>query len=73
MRQLHSMDIVIIDILNRGFAPSRTAYPTLAGRQKPEVSGLCHKGLHHLWINQGLLDAKRLRSSLTNPKLMQKN
>ena len=67
------MDIVIIDMLNRGFAPSRMACPTLAGRQKPEVSSLCHKGSHHLWINQGLLDAKRLRSSLTSPEMTLKN
>jgi hypothetical protein len=73
MRQLHSIDTIIIDMLNRGFAPSRSAYPTLAGRQKLEVSGLCHKGSHHHWINQGLFDAKHLRSSLINPDQTQKN
>ena len=73
MRQLHDMGTTITYLLNRDFAPSRMAYPALAGRQRPEVSGFCHKGSYQLWINQGLLDAKRLRSSLTNPKLLQKN
>jgi len=73
MRQLHDMGTTITYLLNRDFAPSRMAYPALAGRQRPEVTGLCQKGSYQLWINQGLLDAKRLRSSLTNPKLMQKN
>ena len=43
MRQLHDMGTTITYLLNRGFAPSRMACPTLAGRQKPEVSDLCHK------------------------------
>jgi hypothetical protein len=27
----------LFEALNRGFAPSRAAYPTLAGRQGPQV------------------------------------
>jgi hypothetical protein len=57
MWQLHDMGTAIKSMLNRDFVPGRMAYPTLAGRQEPEVSGLCLKGLYHLWINQGLLDA----------------
>ena len=72
MRQLHDMGTTITHMLNRDFVPGRMAYPALAGRQKPEVSGFCHKVSYQFWINQGLLDAKHLRSSLTYPELIQK-
>ena len=72
MRQLHNMETTITDMLNRDFVPGRMAYPALAGRQKPETSGLCHIGSYQFWINLGLFDAQHLRSSLTYPELMQK-
>lgn len=63
MRQLHSMDIVIDDMLNRGFTPCRMAYPTLAGRQRLEVSGLCLKG----FFSSGYVKEERRRLASSSP------
>lgn len=57
MPLLRNRESALIDALNRGFAPRRAAYPTLAGRQRPEVYGLCQLGFDWVCLRQGLLDA----------------
>ena len=65
------MKRALIYALKRGFAPNRAAYPSLAGRQGPEVSGPAKRVFSVLGLSR-TTRRKRLRSSWTVPEPTQK-